>query len=146
MSAVRRGAKVQLILAGKSDVLVSQLAGRSLYRRLLKGGVEIFEYEPQVLHSKLMIVDNAVYVGSANLDQRSLRINYELMLRLQDPEIASEARRIFDRHMAHSRPIELAGWRRSRSVWQRLKQRLAYLLLVRIDPYIAGRQWRALKD
>ena len=70
---MRRGGNVQLILAGKSDVLLSQLAARSLYRRFLKAGVEIHEYEPQILHAKLIIVDDAVYIGSSNLDQRSLQ-------------------------------------------------------------------------
>jgi cardiolipin synthase A/B len=58
----RRGGSVQLILPGKCDVLVSQLAGQSLYRRFLKAGVQIYEYQPQVLHAKLIIADNIVYV------------------------------------------------------------------------------------
>src|ERR1017187_4107745 len=61
MRVVRRGGRVQLILAGKSDVHLSQLAGQSLYGRLLKGGVEIYEYQPQILHAKLIIVDDIVY-------------------------------------------------------------------------------------
>src|SRR5262249_46013880 len=56
----RRGGDVQLILAGKSDVLLSQLAGQSLYRRFLKTGVSIFEYQPQILHAKLIIIDDVV--------------------------------------------------------------------------------------
>jgi len=51
---VRRGGRVQLLLAGKSDVRLSQLASRRLYQSLLKRGVEIYEYLPQVLHAKLM--------------------------------------------------------------------------------------------
>jgi cardiolipin synthase len=96
---VRRGGRVQLILAGKTDVPLSQLAARSLYRRLLKRGVEIFEYEPQVLHAKMIIVDDAVYVGSANLDQRSLQINYELMARLRNREVFQQAQEVFDANL-----------------------------------------------
>ncbi len=143
---VKRGGRVQLILAGKSDVLLSQLAGRSLYRRLLKAGVEIYEYEPQVLHAKLIIADDAVYVGSSNLDQRSLQINYELMIRFQNGEIANQARDVFAGTLKNSRRIELERWRKSRSLWQKIKQRFAYWLLVRIDPYFARRQWRDLPD
>jgi cardiolipin synthase A/B len=143
---VQRGGRVQFILAGKSDVRLSQLAGRSLYRRFLKSGVEIYEYEPQILHAKLMIVDDVVYVGSANLDQRSLQINYELMIRFRHREIAEQARAVFARNLAHSRRIELEEWRKSRSLWQRFKQKLAYYLLVRIDPYLARWQWRGLPD
>jgi cardiolipin synthase len=142
----RRSGRVQLLLPGRSDVATSQLAGQSLYRRLLKSGVEIYEYEPQILHSKLFIVDNAVYVGSANLDPRSLSINYELMIRFENPQMVAEARVIFGEVLQHCRRIEPAAWRCSRTLWQRLKQRWAYFLLARIDPYIARQQWRSLPD
>jgi cardiolipin synthase len=141
-----RGGRVQLILPGKSDVLLSQLAGRSLYRRLLKSGVEIFEYQPQVLHAKLIIIDDVVYIGSANLDQRSLNINYELMIRFSRKEMADEARAVFKNNLQLSQPITPESWRKGRSLWRRLKQYWAYFVLVRIDPYIAKRQWRALPD
>lgn len=146
MDVAHRGGRVQLILAGKSDVLLSQLAGRSLYRRFLKYGVEIYEYQPQVLHAKLMIIDDVVYIGSSNLDQRSLMINYELMIRFESHEIAGQAREVFAACMKNCRRIESEEWRKSRSFWQKAKQQFAYWLLVRIDPYLAQRQWRALPD
>jgi cardiolipin synthase len=142
----RRGARVQLILAGISDVAVSQLAARSLYRRLLKAGVEIYEYQPQVLHAKLVVIDDAVYVGSANLDQRSLNINYELMIRFVGGVMPRQACALFEENLKHCRRIGLADWRKSRSLWQRLKQRWAYYMLVRLDPYVARWQWRGLPD
>jgi len=145
-AVVERGGRVQLILAGKSDVLLSQLAGRSLYRRLLKAGVEIFEYQPQILHAKLIIADDAVYVGSCNLDPRSLQINYEIMVRIQSEQMAQQAREIFDANLKHSVPITRQAWRESRTIWRRLKQRWAYFILVRVDPWIARRQWHALPD
>src|SRR5581483_11029382 len=143
---VRRGGRVQLILAGKSDVAVSRLAAQSLYPRLLKSGVQISEYQPQVLHAKLFIIDDAVYVGSANLDPRSININYELVIRFVNQEIAQQAREVFRGCLAHSQPITLAEWTRRHSLWRRFKQHWAYFLLVRLDPYIARRQWRALPD
>lgn len=143
---VQRGGRVQLILAGKSDVPLSQLAARSLYRRLLKRGLEIFEYEPQVLHAKLVIVDDVVYVGSANLDQRSLRINYELMTRLRSADVLQQAQEVFAVNLKRSRRIEAESWRTSRSLWMRLKQRLACWILVRLDPWMARWQWRSLPD
>ncbi|HYG22272.1 MAG TPA: phospholipase D-like domain-containing protein [Verrucomicrobiae bacterium] len=143
---VRRGGRVQLILAGKSDVVVSQLAGRSLYRRFLNAGVEIFEYQPQILHAKLIIVDDVVYIGSANLDQRSLQINYELMIRFDSPEISEQARAAFANNLNHSQAITLEEWRKTRTLWRRIKQRWAYFLLVRVDPFIARWQWRTLPD
>jgi cardiolipin synthase len=142
----RTGGRVDLMLAGKSDVVVSQLAAQSLYRRFLMARLNIFEYEPQILHAKLIIIDDVVYVGSANLDQRSLNINYELMIRFDSAAIAAQAREFFAERRQHAREITLERWRASRSFWRRIKQRWAYFLLVRIDPYIARRQWRALPD
>ncbi|HEX5398444.1 MAG TPA: phospholipase D-like domain-containing protein [Verrucomicrobiae bacterium] len=142
----RRGGRVQLILPGKSDVGLAMLAARSLYRRFLAAGVEIYEYQPQVLHAKLFIVDEAVYTGSSNLDTRSLRINYELMLRFESATMPAQAREIFGDTLKHCRRITLEEWRRSRTFWERLKQRWAYLLLNRLDPYVARRQWRGIPD
>jgi len=141
---VRRGGRVRLILAGKSDVPLSQLAARSLYRRFLASGVEIYEYQPQILHTKLVIVDGAVYTGSSNLDTRSLRINYELMIRFTDADIVAGARDIFDEVLNNCRRITADDWRRTATLWRRIKQRWAYFLLNRIDPYIARYQWRVL--
>jgi len=113
---------------------------------LLKAGVRIFEYQPQILHARLIIVDDAVYVGSANFDLRSLHFNYELMIRFQSPEMAAQARELFATRLANCREVSFEEWSRSRSLWERLKQRWAYFLLVRIDPYIARRQWRRFPD
>jgi cardiolipin synthase A/B len=143
---VARGGRVQLILAGKTDVQLSLLAARSLYRRFLNGNVEIYEYQPQILHAKLFIVDNTVYTGSSNLDARSLRINYELMLRFEAAALAVQAREIFDDILKNCRRVTMDDWRRAHTFWQRLKQRWAYFLLSRVDPYVARWQWRGLPD
>lgn len=144
--AARRGGRVQLILPGKTDVALSQLAGQSLYSRLLRAGVEIFEYEPQILHAKLFLVDGAVYVGSSNLDRRSLSINYELMVRCTDARMAGEARDIFRDVLSRCRPVRLAEWGASRTLWSWLREQWAYFVLTRVDPYVARHQWRALPD
>jgi cardiolipin synthase len=143
---VRLGGRVQLVLAGKSDVALSQLAARSLYQRLLRAGVEIYEYQPQVLHAKLFIVGQAVYVGSANLDPRSLHLNYELMARFEADDTLARANLFFDHLLAHSKPIRREEWRKSRTLWARWKERFASFLLARVDPYLSLRQWRALPE
>lgn len=134
----RRGGRVQLILAGKTDVRLSQLASHRLYRLLLKQGVEIHEYQPQVLHAKLIIVDEQVYVGSSNLDARSLNINYELLVRITNAPVVQEARDIFAEALTHCRRIELESWRRSRTFWRKLMEQWAYFVLARLDPWWAG--------
>jgi cardiolipin synthase len=143
---VRKGGRVQLILAGKSDVRLSQLAAQSLYRRLMKSGVEIYEYQPQILHAKLILVDDTVYAGSSNLDHRSLRINYEMMIRFQRSTVAEEAGNFFKSDLSHCRRIEMGEWQKSRTFWNRLKRRAAYWFLVQIDPRLARRQWQGLPD
>lgn len=144
--AARRGGSVELILPGKSDMALSKLAAQSLYRRLLRARVRVFEYQPQMLHGKLFMIDNAVYVGSSNLDPRSLRVNYELMLRLEGPEVAAAARAVFEDCRQHCREVHFGQWRRQRSLWTRLKQRWAHFVLARLDPWIALSQWKALPD
>ena len=133
----RRGIKVQLILPGKSDVFLSHLAAQSFYHRLLRAGVEIYEYQPQILHAKLFLIDDIVYVGSSNLDSRSLNINYELMLRVAAPHLAAAGRQFFSKIKSHSLRVEIGHWRRSRNFLDRLKGRLARWVLAHLDPYIA---------
>lgn len=148
--AVARGARVRLLLAGKSDVRMMQLASRSLYRRLLRKGIEIWEYQPQVLHAKLIVIDDAVYVGSSNLDPRSLRINFEIMLRIKDAAVVAVARDQFEADLArHSAPITGDALRAGRSWWRSLCQRLAYWLFARLDPELAAlklHRWHGRKE
>jgi cardiolipin synthase len=140
--AARRGARVQLILPGKSDLPFTRLAGHAFYRRLLLAGVEIYEYQPQILHAKMYLVNDIVYAGSANLDHRALDINYELMVRLSHPVLALQGAEIFERILAHCRRIDLESWRAARTWMDRFRSRLAYLLLARVDPMVAKWQWR----
>lgn len=133
----KRGGRVQLILAGKTDVKLSQLASRRLYRGLMRHGVEIYEYQPQILHAKLYILDDIVCAGSANLDTRSLVINHELLVRIKDAQLASEARQIFEGDLQHSLRIDPATWRKSRTFAARLIERWAYFLLARVDPWLS---------
>ena len=141
----RNGCNIQVILAGESDVPLSQLASRRFYEALLRAGVEIYEYQPQILHAKLLVIDDVVYVGSANLDRRSIYINYELMLRISDHKLAEEARSFFLHDVALSRKIEAAAWRKSRTFWAKLLERWAFFVLARFDPLIARRQLRNLR-
>jgi cardiolipin synthase len=147
---VARGHRVRLLLAGQNDVPLIQLAARSLYRRLLNKGLEIWEYQPQILHAKLIIIDDIVYVGSANLDQRSLRINFEITLRIRDAAFAAAARTQFESDLSErARPVTRAAVQREHSWWQRLKQRFAYWLFARLDAELATARlhvWRRRKD
>lgn len=143
MRVARRGGRVRLILAGRTDVYISQLAARNFYSRLMQAGVEIYEYEPQILHAKLICAGSATYIGSANLDIRSLRLNYELIMRFQDKAVSSGACEIFEKMLEHSQRIEPETWQQKQGWWQRWKYRWANFLLTRVDPFVALRQFRA---
>jgi cardiolipin synthase len=140
--AAKRGARVRIITPGKSDVALAQRAARHLYSGLMRAGIEIYEYQPQVLHAKLMVLDEAVYVGSSNLDTRSLHINYEVMLRVTRPEVLAGARESFAQLLARSERIEPRAWRRSRSWLTKLREQWSFWLLARVDPYVT--RWVAL--
>lgn len=141
---VQRGGRVQLLLAGRTDAALAKLAGEHRYAQMLGAGIDVYEYQPQVLHAKLLIIDEVVYVGSCNLDKRSLEINYELLLRLDWPELAAAGRRLFLDDLDRSTRVVPARWLAGRSPWRRLRRRIAHFLLARVDPLVANRKLRAL--
>lgn len=96
----------RIVLPMRSDNRATVGAARHLYRRLLQSGVGIWEFRPQLLHMKLIVIDDIVYIGSANFDMRSLFINVELMLRIDDAAFAGACRDLVDRMAAQSRRID----------------------------------------
>lgn len=137
--AVRRGVRVRLLFSRKTDVPIARWAARGLYGRLLRAGVEVWEYEPAMMHAKLAIADDTVIAGSANLDIRSGRINYELVAVVTDASLAARARMDFEDDLKSSLRILLEDWRK-RSFIQKLKERFSYCLLARADIFIARTQ------
>jgi cardiolipin synthase len=113
-SAACRNVRVRLILPSKSDHWLVLWAGRSSYDELLDAGVEIYEYAAGMLHSKVVVVDDRwAMVGSANMDVRSFRINFELTTILYDAGAAQQLHADFDALRAASRRVQRAdvrGW------------------------------------
>jgi cardiolipin synthase A/B len=141
---MRSAGRVRILLAGTSDVPLARHAAERFYRQLFRRGIAIHEYQPQVLHAKLVIADDVLYAGSSNLDRRSLQINHELLLRLQWPELATDARQWFEWALSHAPVVDPGQWRAQRTMWQRLRSRVAYLVLGRLDPLLARRSFRSL--
>jgi len=135
--AGRRNTRVRVVTAARSDNNATIAAARFSYAGLLKRGVKVFEYQPTKLHTKLYVVDDAVHVGSANFDMRSLFINLELMLRVEDPAFAAHVRAYVDGEVAQSREVTWAAYRAETSWWQRVKQFGAYLALGVLDPGVS---------
>lgn len=128
----RRGAAT-LITAGKTDVPMSRLAAWATYGSLLRRGVRIFEYRPRALHAKLIVIDDTVYIGSGNFDMRSLYLNLEVMLRIEDADFAAMMRDLFARELARCQPIKPAFYQRTATWTNRLKWRLSYWLFASAD-------------
>ncbi|MBX3731146.1 MAG: phosphatidylserine/phosphatidylglycerophosphate/cardiolipin synthase family protein [Verrucomicrobiae bacterium] len=135
--AAARGARVRVIVPAKSDVELSHRAARHLYGSLLRNGVEIHEYQPQVLHTKLYLTNDAAYVGSSNLDTRSLFINHELMLRLTPVPVVRRAWEIGETLCSRSVRVDAETWRHARGPWERVRDAVAYWILARADPYLS---------
>ncbi|QNP44227.1 hypothetical protein H9L15_07025 [Sphingomonas daechungensis] len=135
----RGGGKVQIITASKSDNTATIGAARHTYSRLLKRGIEMFEYRPAKLHTKLAIVDDVVHIGSANLDFRSLYINLEIMLRIDDANFAASMRRYFDGERADSEQITLALHRKRATLWRRFKWTVSHWLVTSMDYTVTKR-------
>lgn len=141
--AAQRGL-VRLLLPGHSDVPVSRLAGQYLYPSLLRAGVTVWEYQPQVMHAKVLVVDDVVYIGSANLDTRSLHLNFELMLRLPSAILAAQLRTRIDQDCALAQQVP-RDWPRHRTLLLRALQAWSHFVLARVDPFVARRQFRHLR-
>jgi cardiolipin synthase len=133
LRAAKEARQFRLLLPARSDVPIMQVASRALYRSFQRHGAQIFEYRPQVLHAKVMVVDDIVYVGSSNLDPRSMSINFEVMLRIRSPLLARQALATFQRDITYSAPVPRQSWRHPAGWWRQLKQRIARIIFTRLD-------------
>jgi cardiolipin synthase len=135
----RRGGRVRIVTAAKSDNTATIAAARSTYWWMLRRGVEIFEYAPTRLHTKLFVIGDAVHIGSANFDMRSLFLNLEMMLRIDDAAFAESMRRFVDGEVADSEPVTIESHRRNRTWLNRLRWAIGYFIVAVADYRIAKR-------
>lgn len=135
----KRGGQSRILLAGKSDNSATIGASRLLYGYLLKRRTEIFEYQPKRLHTKLVVIDDAVYIGSANFDLRSLFINVEMMLRIEDKDFADHARLLVDKMSIEALAITPALHKSRRSLLNRLRWTLSYFFVNTLDYTVTRR-------
>jgi cardiolipin synthase len=125
-AAQRRGVDVEIVVPGPIlDAQVVRRASRAMWGPLLEAGVKIYEYQPTMYHTKLMVVDDVwVSVGSTNLDDRSFRLNQEANLNVLDPKFGAEQARVFAEDRGRSRQVTLEQWRH-RPMWERIQERFA---------------------
>lgn len=115
VAAAQRGTQVEVITAGVADTFLDRLvrqASQAMYGPALQGGVRIHEYGPARLHSKTLVVDGEwVSIGSANLDNRSFELNYELNVTFHDRGLAAQLEQIFRHDLAYTRAVTYEEWR-----------------------------------
>ena len=111
IGAAKRGVKVVVLTPAKSDIVATSAASRSGFGEFLLGGVEIYEYQPALMHTKAMVVDGVwATVGSANLDYRSLAINEEINLVVYDAGFAAQLEKSFQQDLQHSKKLTYESW------------------------------------
>lgn len=123
-----RGIDVRVLVPNEHiDVPMIRWASHSYYEELLAAGVRIFEFQPTMIHQKLLVADGIwSLVGSANMDVRSKELNQENMLGLQDRGFGVEMERTFMADLARAREITLDQWRK-RPLHRRIPERIARL-------------------
>lgn len=133
IGGIARRGQARLLTPAKSDNNATIDAARNTYAWLLKRNVELYEYQPTKLHTKLFVVDDTVQIGSANFDMRSLFLNLEMMLRVDDAEFAAAMRRYFAGEIANAVQITRESHRARQSLFNRLKWALSYFVVAIAD-------------
>jgi len=139
LDRVGQRGRVRLVLPSKLDHGAAIWAARFTYAGLLRKRVQIFEYQPTKLHTKLFVIDNVVHIGSANFDIRSMFLNLELMLRIDDPAFAAHVRTYVDGEVANSEAITASVYKSRTGPWTRFKQMIAYFVMAVLDYNVTRR-------
>jgi cardiolipin synthase len=111
--AAAQGVDVRLLVSGRSEHPLLVQAGRSYYDALLRQGVQIFEYERGIEHSKYMVIDDlCTTIGSTNFDERSMRLNFELSVLVFNRQLNEELAEIFTKTISESHAIDREAFSR----------------------------------
>jgi cardiolipin synthase len=125
--AATSGIKVKLLVPGQSDSKMVDLAARSYYENLLRAGVEIYQYKKGFIHAKTLVCDASLSViGTANMDQRSFDLNFEVNSVIYDAGIGRQLARQFYTDLIDSERLDLETWRR-RSIFKLFPEKVARL-------------------
>ncbi|QHL88179.1 cardiolipin synthase [Nibribacter ruber] len=126
--AAMGGVSVKLLVPGIADSGLVNAAAWSYYDDLLLAGVEIYLYQKGFMHAKTMVIDgNMAMVGTANMDNRSFELNFEVNAVVYDQEISQQLRSVFYQDLEQSKRINPEEWR-NRSKVKQLFEKLARLL------------------
>ncbi|AOI97681.1 cardiolipin synthase [Burkholderia sp. LA-2-3-30-S1-D2] len=125
--AVMRGVDVRILIPSRRDHYVVFEASRLYARDLVDAGVKVFRYRPGFLHQKVVLIDRvAAAIGSANLDNRSFRLNFEIMVLTVDRTFADEVEAMLDADFAQAYEVDANEYRHS-PAWRRIAMHVARL-------------------
>lgn len=123
----QRGIKVELIIPHKNDSIMVQWASRAFYSELLEAGVKIYEFYGGLLHTKSVVIDEQFcLVGTVNMDMRSLWLNFELTLAIDDQDFTQQMYDLQKGYMEQSHTVDMTQWRQ-RTLYSRFLERVFYL-------------------
>jgi len=125
--AALRGVDVRVIMPRNTDNIIVKWASLCTLEELPQHKVRLFAYERGVMHQKVVVSDDLAAIGSANLDNRSMRINFELMGVVRDPAVVERVAAMLEKDLESSREFPPDAWRRLGRA-KRIKARLASLL------------------
>jgi cardiolipin synthase len=127
--ARQRGVRIRVLVEGdETDAKTVKWASRSAYDGLLQQGVELYEYQPTMIHAKTMVVDEVwSIVGSSNFDNRSLDMNEEINIGILDRSLAGVLARTFEDDLRAAKRLTLEAWR-DRGVHQKMNEKFWSLL------------------
>ncbi|AFP85530.1 phosphatidylserine/phosphatidylglycerophosphate/cardiolipin synthase [secondary endosymbiont of Heteropsylla cubana] len=125
-TAAQRGVEVHIIIPRHNDSMLVGWASRAFFCELLEAGVFIHQFLGGFLHTKSILVDGQLsLIGTVNLDMRSLWLNFEIMLVIDDENFGKDLARIQEKYISCSRLVSLHLWS-MRPYWQRIIERLFY--------------------
>lgn len=118
-TAAMRGVDVRVLVPRRSDSLVVTAAARSYYDTLLAAGVRVYEYQPTMIHAKTLVVDDFfAAVGTANMDNRSFRLNFEVTAVFYGEEQTKGMEAQFRKDLAHAKEIKPATRQKISLAWR----------------------------
>lgn len=136
---IARNGEARLVLPAKSDNGATIGASRALYKGLLKAKAHVYEFQPTKLHTKLIVIDDRVYIGSANFDMRSLFVNLEIVLMVEDAALADTVREFIGQHLPWCEEITREVHKQRATIFNRARWWASWFLVSVVDYSVSRR-------
>ena len=122
LNSARSGVDVRVIVPYIPDKKLVNIATKSYYEVLLEAGVKVYEYKPGFIHSKTFVADdNTAIVGTANLDYRSMHLNFECAAWTYETGVEKDVKADFENMLKECVEVNLEDWKK-RSIFTKMKE------------------------